>query len=117
MRITYMTTEFSKKLKALMQQFGITNVQLSKALNVDHSLVSRWLNDGCSKRKLSQHALSVDKYIAGRRMTPYNKAWLRAKCGCADDEEISPLHIALWLAPDLDIPYDSELHLMLAHKK
>lgn len=99
-----MPTEFSRNLKALMTQLSITSAQLAKTLNVDPSLISRWLRDGCGARKASQHALAIGEYVASRRLSPENRAWLCAALARVEGSGVSPERIALWLYPRADLP-------------
>ena len=101
------TTGFSQNLKTLMTQIGITNVQLSRALNVDPSLVSRWVRVGCGKRTATQHALAIGQYVTTRRLSPENKAWLVSTLGVAGERSITGERIALWLYPQADVPVDA----------
>ena len=73
--------DFSAKLKRMMAQLDISNAQLAKALNVDPSLISRWLKSGCGERKAAEHALAIEGYILRRQLTPENKSWLYAEIG------------------------------------
>lgn len=94
-----MNTVFAHNLKKLMTQLKITNSQLAKALNVDPSLVSRWLKSGCGERRAVEHALAIEKYILRQKLSPENKAWLSSQVGCPDFEKGSGA-IACWLYPD-----------------
>ena len=49
-----MNAGFSQKLKMLMIQLNITSAQLARGLNVDPSLISRWLKQGCGERKAAE---------------------------------------------------------------
>lgn len=94
-----MKIDFSQNLRTLMTQLSIPNAQLAKALNVDPSLVSRWLKVGCGERKASEHALSIGRFVAKKRLSPENSAWLAATIGKADGTRITAERIALWLYP------------------
>ena len=76
-----MNTDFSRKLKMLMVQLNITSAQLARGLNVDPSLVSRWLKNGCGERKAAEHAMAIEGYVLRRRLSPENRAWLTAETG------------------------------------
>ncbi|MEA5047802.1 MAG: helix-turn-helix transcriptional regulator [Eubacteriales bacterium] len=104
-----MKTEFSHNLKVLMAQLNITSSQLSKALNVDPSLVSRWLKNGCGERKSSQHALSIGKYVLTRRLTPENRAWFGATLAKVEGTGITAERVALWLYPQADVCVSHEI--------
>ena len=71
-----MNTVFAKNLKKLMTQLKISNAQLAKALNVDPSLVSRWLKGGCGERRGAEHAMAIEEFVLRRKLSPENKAWL-----------------------------------------
>lgn len=101
-----MSGTFPQNLKKLMTQLGISNAQLAKALNVDASLVSRWLKSGCGERKASEHAQSIGQYIIKRPLSPENCAWLKAALGNAD--RITAEAIALWLYPKVTLTANEE---------
>ncbi|HQI16666.1 MAG TPA: helix-turn-helix transcriptional regulator, partial [Bacillota bacterium] len=66
-----------KSLKAVMDYFGITNSELSKAIAVDPSLVSRWLN---GQRKLKASSTAMDalaEYILARSKRVQDIEWLK----------------------------------------
>ena len=42
-----MNNDFPFRLKMLMDQLRISNAQLARGVNVDPSLISRWLRSGC----------------------------------------------------------------------
>ena len=46
-----MNNDFPFRLKMLMDQLRISNAQLARGVNVDPSLISRWLRTGCGARK------------------------------------------------------------------
>lgn len=92
-----MNTVFANNLKKLMAQLKISNAQLAKALNVDPSLISRWLKNGCGERRAPEHALAIEQFILKRRLTPENESWLAAETGSAALAEGS---IANWLYPE-----------------
>lgn len=94
-----MNTDFAQKLKKLMTQLDITNAQLAKALNVDPSLISRWLKNGCGERKAAEHALAIEKYILRRQLTPENHAWLSSEVGNPLLPGMATGQIAHWLYP------------------
>ena len=50
-----MSVGFPQRLKMLMMQLNITSAQLARGLNVDPSLISRWLKQGCGERKAAEH--------------------------------------------------------------
>lgn len=92
-----MNTVFANNLKKLMSQLKISNSKLAKALNVDPSLISRWLKTGCGERRASDHALAIGQFILKLNITSENKAWLVAETG---EAEITEKSIARWLYPD-----------------
>jgi len=96
---------FAKNLKALLQQYGITNAQLAKAIGVDPSLVSRWRKAGCSNRNVNEYALAVASYITRRNHSPENAAWLQAQLCAVPLAETAPdaARLALWLYPEADV--------------
>lgn len=89
-----MNIVFAGNLKKLMSQLKISNSKLAKALNVDPSLISRWLKTGCGERRAAEYALAIGQFVLKLRITPENKAWLAAETGSA---EISEESIAGWL--------------------
>ena len=76
-----MNTVFSQNLKKVLTQFKISNSQLAKALNVDPSLVSRWIKNGCGERRAEEHAYSIERYILRQNISSENRAWLSAVTG------------------------------------
>lgn len=99
---------FAQNLKILMTQLRITSVQLSRAINVDPSLISRWRKVGCGERKATQYALAIGKYISERHLSAENAAWLAARVGdFGSKRENTACRVARWLYPDLDIPAEA----------
>lgn len=90
-----MNAGFPQKLKMLMMQLNITSAQLARGLNVDPSLISRWLKQGCGERKAAEHAMAIEGYVLRRKLSPENRAWLTAETG----GPLSPGIIAHWLEP------------------
>jgi len=99
-------TQPTEKLKLMMDYFGISNNELAKALIVDPSLVSRWLN---GQRLLKASSASMDalvEYILARSQRVHDIEWLKAqfeKDGLPTD--ISTVYrtkqnLILWLASD-----------------
>ncbi|AHF11424.1 MULTISPECIES: helix-turn-helix transcriptional regulator [Dehalobacter] len=96
----------TEKLKLMMDYFGISNNELAKALMVDPSLVSRWLN---GQRLLKASSVPMDalaEYILARSQRVYDIEWLKAqfeKDGLPTD--ISTVYrtkqnLIMWLASD-----------------
>lgn len=97
-----MNTVFAQNLKKLMTQLKISNVQLAKTLNVDPSLVSRWLKYGCGKRRGADHAMAIEEFVLRRNLSPENKAWLSSEIGkplFTGTTTVSTGSIANWLYP------------------
>lgn len=95
---------FAQNLKTLMTQLHITSIQLSRAINVDPSLVSRWRKAGCGERKATQYALAIGQYVSERRLSAENASWLSARLSdTGSQSETLSCRIARWLYPDLDI--------------
>lgn len=95
-------TVFAKNLKKLMTQLKISNAQLAKALNVDPSLVSRWLKGGCGERRGAEHAMAIEEFVLRRKLSPENKAWLSSEIGkplFTGTTIVSTGCIANWLYP------------------
>ena len=90
-----MNTGFSQRLKMLIIQLNITNAQLARGLNVDPSLISRWLKQGCGERKAAEHAMAIENYVLRRKLSAENRAWLSAEIG----GPLTPGRIAHWLEP------------------
>ena len=90
-----MNAGFPQRLKMLMMQLNITSAQLARGLNVDPSLISRWLKQGCGERKAAEHAMAIESYVLRRKLSPENRAWLTAETGGS----LSPGIIAHWLEP------------------
>lgn len=99
-----MGAEFATNLKLLLTQMSLSSAQLAKAVNVDPSLVSRWLRSGCGTRKASAHALAIGRYVCSRRLSPENAAWLSAAVGYEQGRPVTAERVALWLYPDSDLP-------------
>ena len=69
----------AENLKLVMEYFGITNSELAKAIAVDPSLVSRWLN---GQRKLKASSMAMDalaEYILARSKRVHDIEWLKAR--------------------------------------
>ena len=90
-----MNAGFSQKLKMLMIQLNITSAQLARGLNVDPSLISRWLKQGCGERKAAEHAAAIGSYVLRRQLSAESRAWLSAEMGTP----LSAGRIAHWLYP------------------
>ncbi len=90
-----MNAGFPQRLKMLMMQLNITSAQLARGLNVDPSLISRWLKQGCGERKAAEHAMAIEGYVLRRKLSAENRAWLTAETG----GPLSPGCIAHWLDP------------------
>lgn len=99
-----MSTGFSQKLKDLMTQLDISNVQLARGLNYDPSHISRWLRQGCGKRKAAEHAMAIASYVMRLKLNDENLAWLTAKTG----SPLSTIRIAHWLNPQAVILDDED---------
>jgi len=89
-----------------MDYFGVTNSELSRALAVDPSLVSRWLN---GQRKLSAASVTMDalaEFVLSRSKRVHDIEWLKTqfeKDGLPTD--ISTVYhikqnLIMWLASD-----------------
>lgn len=98
----------NENLKLVMDYFGITNKEMSRALAVDPSLVSRWLN---GQRKLKALSASMDvlaEYILTRSKRVKDIEWLKTKFeedGLTTD--ISTVYstkqnLIIWLSSDGD---------------
>lgn len=98
----------AENLKAVLNYLRITNNELAKALAVDPSLVSRWLN---GQRKLKASSAPMDmlaEYILSRSKRVQDIEWLKAqfeKEGLPTD--ISTVYrikqnLIMWLASDGD---------------
>ncbi|MEA4928374.1 MAG: helix-turn-helix transcriptional regulator [Candidatus Limiplasma sp.] len=96
---------FARNLRSILQQFGISSVQLAKAVGVDPSLVSRWRRCGCSGRNGTAYALAVAAYLADKNRSPENAAWLAARLRDVPLPPTAPdtARLALWLYPDADV--------------
>ena len=69
----------NENLRSVMDYFGITNKEMSRALAVDPSLISRWLN---GQRKLKALSTSMDilaEYILTRSKRVKDIEWLKTK--------------------------------------
>lgn len=96
---------FAKNLRTLLQQLGISSVQLAKSIGVDPSLVSRWRRQGCSGRNANAYALAIAGYITEKNHTPQNHAWLHARMSELSLPASAPdaARLALWLYPEADV--------------
>ena len=96
----------NENLKSVMEYFSITNKELAKAIEVDPSLVSRWLN---GQRKLKASSVSMDalsEYILARSKRVHDIEWLKKQF---EEEglftDISTVYrikqnLIMWLASD-----------------
>ena len=96
---------FAKNLRTLLQQLGISSVQLAKSIGVDPSLVSRWRRQGCSGRNANAYALAIAGYITEKNHSPQNHAWLHARLSELSLPASAPdvARLALWLYPEADV--------------
>ena len=96
---------FAKNLRALLQQFGISSVQLAKAIGVDPSLVSRWRKTGCCGRNANAYVLAIASYLIEKNHSAQNAAWLYARLSEAPLPSSAPenARLALWLYPEADV--------------
>ena len=93
-------------LKAVMQYLGITNVELSKALGCDPSLISRCLSGQRSLKAASVQMDAIAESILSRAKRMQDVDWLKARfleAGLSTDN--STVHrfkqnLILWLATD-----------------
>ena len=96
----------AQNLKSVMDYFGITNSELARALAVDPSLVSRWLN---GQRKLNAASVPMEalaEYILSLCRHVHDIEWLKAqfeKDGLPTD--LSTVYrvkqnLIMWLASD-----------------
>jgi transcriptional regulator with XRE-family HTH domain len=102
-------TSPAKNLKAVMNYFGITNSELAKAIAVDPSLVSRWLN---GQRKLKASSTSMDalaEYLLARSKRVKDIEWLKKlfeedglSCDISTVYSIKQ-NLIMWLASDGDV--------------
>lgn len=101
-------TDATKKLKTVMDYFSIGGNQLAKALDVDPSLVSRWLS---GKRKLRAASARMDalaEYVLAQSRSIDDIKWLNAHFESEGlPTELSSVHrikqnLVVWLASDGD---------------
>ncbi|MEL7609631.1 MAG: helix-turn-helix transcriptional regulator [Bacillota bacterium] len=101
-------TNTATKLKTVMDYFAISGNQLAKALNVDPSLVSRWLS---GKRKLRVASAQMDalaEYILAQSRNTDDIKWLNAHFETEGlPTQMSSVHrikqnLVVWLASDGD---------------
>lgn len=99
-------TNPAENLKSVMEYFGITNNELAKAIEVDPSLVSRWLS---GQRRIKAASASMDslvEYILNRSKRVHDIEWLKTqfeKDGLPT--ELSTVYrvkqnLIMWLASD-----------------
>ena len=55
-----MNNKYPSRLAYLMDKFTVTAKELSEALHVDHSLVSKWRNN---KRNLSPRSIHLENIV------------------------------------------------------
>jgi len=99
-------TDTTKKLKTVMDYFAISGNQLAKALDIDPSLVSRWLS---GKRKLRVASAQMDalaEYILAQSRSIDDIKWLNAQFEAEGlPTDIASVHrtkqnLIMWLASD-----------------
>lgn len=99
-------TNPAENLKSVMEYFSITNKELAKAIEVDPSLVSRWIS-GQRKIKASGTAMnSLAEFILSRSKRVHDIEWLKTqfeKDGLPTD--LSTVYrvkqnLIMWLASD-----------------
>lgn len=93
-------------LKAAMQYLGITNVELSKALGCDPSLISRCTSGERSLKAGSVQINAIAEYILSRAKRMQDVDWLKARfieAGLSTDNSTVyrfKQNLILWLATD-----------------
>lgn len=68
---------FQRNLKALLQHFEVSNVQLAKTIGVDNSLVSRWLQGSRSIRKFPEYAERIASFFVSHLVSEQDVLWLK----------------------------------------
>ena len=101
-------TDTTEKLKTVMNYFAIGGNQLAKALDVDPSLVSRWLSGKRKLRAASPQMDALAEYILAQSRNIDDIKWLNAHFETEGlPTELSSVHrikqnLVVWLASDGD---------------
>ena len=98
----------NKNLKAVFEYFGLTNLAVSKALNLDPSLVSRYLSGHRQLKAASPQMDAIADLILERGRRVQDVEWLKQQFVAAElPTDISTVYrlkqnLILWLAADGD---------------
>ena len=93
-------------LKAVADYFGITNKALAKAINVDQSVVSRWMTGKRQLRVSSGMMEPIADFILSRQLTSRDMKWLKKhfeKQGLIthfNSASDLKMNLIIWLAAD-----------------
>ncbi|MGE4483690.1 MAG: helix-turn-helix domain-containing protein [Oscillospiraceae bacterium] len=99
-------TKSAENLKAVLEYYGIAQRELSLALGIDPSLVSRWLTGARKLRAASQQIEEIADFILTRSRRVKDMEWLKEQFQTAGlPTELSTVYrlkqnLILWLADD-----------------
>jgi transcriptional regulator with XRE-family HTH domain len=95
-------------LKAVLDYYGIAQNELAQALNIDPSLVSRWISGERKLRAASPQLDALAEYILMRSKRVYDMEWLKAQFDAAGlPTDLASVNrtrqnLIMWLASDGD---------------
>lgn len=98
----------NKNLKAVFEYLGLSNLAVSKALNLDPSLVSRYLSGHRQLKAASPQMDAIADFILERGRRVQDVEWLKQQFAAAElPTELSTVYrlkqnLILWLATDGD---------------
>jgi len=99
-------SDSAENLRAVIRYFNITNSELSRALAVDPSLVSRWLSGGRKLRAASPQMDALAEYILALSRRVRDMEWLKARFEAAglptDPSSVyrTRQNLIMWLSSD-----------------
>lgn len=99
-------TQSTENLKAVLDYYGIAQNELAQALDIDPSLVSRWLSGGRRLRAASPQMDALAEYLLGHSKRIHDMEWLKARFEAAGlPTDLSSVYrtkqnLIMWLASD-----------------
>lgn len=99
-------TQSTENLKAVLDYYGIAQNELAQALDIDPSLVSRWLSGERKLRAASPQIDALAEYILAHNKRVHDMEWLKARFEAASlPTDLSSVYrtkqnLIMWLATD-----------------
>jgi len=99
-------TQSTENLKAVLDYYGIAQNELAQALDIDPSLVSRWLSGERRLRATSPQMDALAEYLLGHSKRIHDMEWLKARFEAVGlPTDLSSVYrtkqnLIMWLASD-----------------